>query len=66
MTNPGGFIAGITPQNILHHQPTARNPLRVDALARLRLVNRANLGINRMFEALLIEGEGTADHSANW
>ncbi|MFZ5897782.1 MAG: ATP-binding protein [Bacillota bacterium] len=57
ISNPGGFIAGITPQNILHHQPAARNPLLVDALARLRLVNRSNLGISRMFEALLIEGK---------
>jgi ATP-dependent DNA helicase RecG len=57
ISNPGGFIAGITPENILHHQPAARNPLLVDALARLRLVNRSNLGIGRMFEALLIEGK---------
>lgn len=57
ISNPGGFIAGITPENILHHPPAARNPLLVDALAKLRLVNRSNLGIGRMFEALLIEGK---------
>ena len=57
ISNPGGFIAGITPENILHRQPAARNPLLVDALAKLRLVNRSNLGISRMFEALLIEGK---------
>lgn len=57
ISNTGGFIAGITPENILHHQPAARNPLLVDALARLRLVNRSNLGISRIFEALLIEGK---------
>lgn len=55
--NPGGFIAGITPENILHHEPAPRNPLLVDALVRLRLVNRSNLGIARMFEAFLIEGK---------
>lgn len=55
--NNGGFIAGITPDNILHHQPAARNPLLVDALTRLRLVNRTNLGIGRMFTALLMEGK---------
>lgn len=55
--NPGGFIAGITPRNILHHEPAPRNPLLVDALVRLRLVNRSNLGIARMFEAFLIEGK---------
>ena len=57
ISNNGGFIAGITPDNILHHQPAARNPLLVEALTRLRLVNRSNLGINRMFSALLIEGK---------
>ena len=40
-----------------HHQPAARNPLLVEVLTRLRLVNRSNLGINRMFNALLIEGK---------
>lgn len=57
ISNNGGFIAGITPSNILHHQPAARNPLLVEALTRLRLVNRSNLGISRMFNALLMEGK---------
>lgn len=57
ISNNGSFIAGITPDNILHHQPAARNPLLVEAMTRLRLVNRSNLGINRMFFALLIEGK---------
>lgn len=57
ISNNGGFIGGINPDNILHHQPAARNPLLVDALTRLRLVNRTNLGIGRMFSALLMEGK---------
>lgn len=57
LSNNGGFIAGITPNNILHHQPAARNPLLVEALTRLWLVNRSNLGIGRMFSALLVEGK---------
>ena len=55
--NNGGLISGITPDNILHHTPAARNPLLVEALTRLRLVNRSNLGISRMFTALLLEGK---------
>lgn len=55
--NNGGFIGGITTENILHHPPASRNPLLMDALTRLRLVNRTNLGISRMFSALLIEGK---------
>lgn len=57
ISNNGGFIAGITPNNILHHQPAARNPHLVEALTRLRLVNRSNLGVSRMFSALLMEGK---------
>lgn len=57
VSNNGGFIAGISEHNILHHQPAARNPLLVEALTRLRLVNRSNLGIKRMFSAMLMEGK---------
>jgi len=57
ITNPGGFIGGITPDNILHHAAVPRNPCLVDALVRLRLVNRSNLGIPRIFASLLVEGK---------
>lgn len=57
ISNPGGLPGGITPNNILRHEPVARNPALVDALTRLRLVNRSNLGVRRMYQALLIEGK---------
>ncbi|MCC5847924.1 MAG: putative DNA binding domain-containing protein [Verrucomicrobia bacterium] len=57
LSNNGGFIGGIRPDNILHHQPVPRNPLLVDALTKLRLVNRSNLGISRMYTAMLMEGK---------
>lgn len=57
ISNPGGLPAGITPQNILRHEPVPRNPTLVDALTRLRLVNRSNLGVRRMYQALLSEGK---------
>ncbi|MCP1714262.1 ATP-dependent DNA helicase RecG [Methanocalculus alkaliphilus] len=55
--NPGGFIGGVSPTNILHHPPIARNPLLVGALTKLRLVNRLNLGVQRMYRYMLIEGK---------
>ena len=55
--SPGGFVGGVSPANVLHHQPVARNPHLVEALIRLRLVNRGNLGVPRMFKALLQEGK---------
>lgn len=57
ISNPGGLPGGITPDNILRHEPVSRNPALVDALTRLRLVNRSNLGVRRMYQALLIEGK---------
>ncbi|MGE5484657.1 MAG: ATP-binding protein [Ignavibacteriales bacterium] len=57
ISNPGGLPGGITPENILRHQPVSRNPALVDALTRLRLVNRSNLGVRRMYEYLLMEGK---------
>ena len=59
---PGGLPGGITPENILRHETVARNPALVDALTRLRLVNRSNLGVRRMFQALLIEGKEPPSH----
>lgn len=57
ISNPGAFIGGINSSNILHHQPVPRNPALVNSLLKMRLVNRSNLGISRMYEALLIEGK---------
>jgi ATP-dependent DNA helicase RecG len=57
ISNPGGLPGGITSENILRHEPVPRNPTLVDALTRLRLVNRSNLGVRRMYQALLMEGK---------
>jgi ATP-dependent DNA helicase RecG len=38
-------------------EPAARNPHLVEALTRLRPVNRSNLGVPRTYRALLIEGK---------
>ena len=57
ITNPGGLVGDMTPDNILHHTPSARNPCLVRALVRLRLVNRGSLGMERIYTALLMEGK---------
>jgi ATP-dependent DNA helicase RecG len=57
IANAGGFIGGVSPDNILRHRPVPRNPLLVNALVRLRLVNRMNLGVRRMFQSMLEEGK---------
>lgn len=57
LTNPGQFIGGITSNNILHHPPVARNNHLMDLLDKLKLVNRSNLGVSRIFRSLLLEGK---------
>jgi ATP-dependent DNA helicase RecG len=58
INSPGGFVGGVTPANILHHEPVTRNRYLVETiLVAARLVNRANLGVSRMFRALLEEGK---------
>ncbi len=57
LTNPGQFIGGITEKNILHHPPVARNNHLMDLLDRLKLVNRSNLGVSRIYRSLLMEGK---------
>lgn len=55
--NPGGFPGGITPGNILRHQPKRRNPLLAGVLARLGLVEQAGVGVDKMFSLMLRHGK---------
>ncbi len=57
LSNPGGFIGGVTPDNILHHPSVPRNQMLFQALTRMRLANAANLGVPRVFRDLLSEGK---------
>lgn len=55
--NPGGLSGGITTENILRHQPKRRNPLLAEALARLGLVERAGVGVDKMYALMLRHGK---------
>lgn len=57
LSNPGGFVGGVTAENILHHPSAPRYPTLFQALARMRLANAANLGVPRVFRDLLTEGK---------
>lgn len=57
LTNPGRFIGGINANNILHHPSSPRNHHLMELLDRLRLVNRSNIGVPRIYRSLLIEGK---------
>ena len=58
ISSPGELIGGITPENILHHAPVSRNNALANILEKLRLVNRSNLGVPRIYSSMLAEGKG--------
>jgi ATP-dependent DNA helicase RecG len=57
ISNPGGFPGGITPDNIVSHEPVTRNRLLAEILQKLRLVERSGMGVRRMFTILLASGK---------
>jgi ATP-dependent DNA helicase RecG len=65
ITSPGGFIGGVTPQNILHHPPIRRNPLLADVAQKAGLVNRSGLGVDRIYEELLYLGKALPRYDAD-
>ncbi|GMA16998.1 ATP-dependent DNA helicase RecG [Deinococcus metallilatus] len=61
--NPGGLPGGITPGNILRHQPKRRNPLLAEVLARLGLVERAGVGVDKMYGLMLRHGKEPPEYT---
>ena len=57
VTSPGGFIGGITLNNILRHEPVRRNRTLANAFAKLRLVESAGFGRRRIFIPMLSFGK---------
>lgn len=65
ITNPGGFLDNITPKNILKAEPRSRNPLLAEALQQLRLVERAGIGVDRMYKIQLSNGKEPPKYETN-
>jgi ATP-dependent DNA helicase RecG len=57
ISSPGGFIGGITPENILHAEPRARNRLLAEVFQKIGLVERAGIGRRRIFIPTLAYGK---------
>lgn len=65
VSSPGGFMGGVTPANVLRHPPARRNPLLAAVLQSVGLVNRAGLGVDRIYEELLRLGKGMPGYEAD-
>ena len=56
ISNPGGFVRGVSIVNLLTAPPRSRNPVLADALKRIGLAERTGRGVDRIFEGLLETG----------
>ena len=63
ISNPGGFIEGITYQNLISAEPHGRNPALADVLKRIGLAERTGRGIDRIFEGSVLYGRPWPDYS---
>lgn len=62
ISNPGGFVEGVTLQNLLITEPRPRNPLLADISKRIGLAERTGRGIDRIYEGLLKYGRPAPDY----
>ncbi|NCB40516.1 MAG: ATPase, partial [Erysipelotrichia bacterium] len=63
ISNPGGFVEGVTLKNLLVVSPHPRNSLLADIVKRIGLAERTGRGIDRIFEGLLRYGRPAPDYS---
>jgi ATP-dependent DNA helicase RecG len=63
ISSPGGFVEGVTLNNLLTTAPRSRNPLLADIVKRIGLAERTGRGIDRIFEGMLRYGRSLPDYS---
>jgi ATP-dependent DNA helicase RecG len=56
VTSPGGFVGGITPQNIITHPSQSRNKSLTELFARVRIAEREGIGVDRMVREMVRVG----------
>ena len=63
ISNPGGFIQGITVDKLLEAEPHGRNPVLADCLKRIGLAERSGRGIDRIYAGSLRYGKMLPNYS---
>lgn len=63
ISSPGGFIDGISFENLLTVEPHGRNPILADALKRIGLAEKTGRGIDRIYEGSIYYGRPWPDYS---
>ncbi|MBK8170533.1 MAG: putative DNA binding domain-containing protein [Sandaracinaceae bacterium] len=65
VSNPGGFVEGVTRNNLLTTEPRPRNAALADALKRVGLVERTGRGVDLIYRGMLRYGRSQPDYSAS-
>lgn len=65
IANPGGFIEGVTLDNLLTVEPHGRNECLMNALKRIGLAEKTGRGIDRIYEGSLWYGRPLPDYSGS-
>lgn len=65
ISNPGGFIQGVTYDKLLDAEPYGRNPVLADCLKRIGLAERSGRGIDRIYAGSLRYGKMLPDYSSS-
>ena len=63
ISSPGGFIDGVTLENLLTVEPHGKNPALADALKRIGLAEKTGRGIDRIYEGSIIYGRPSKSKS---
>ncbi len=63
ISNPGGFVEGVSVENLLTTEPRPRNPALADAFKRLGLVDRTGRGVDLIYAGMLRFGRPAPDYS---
>jgi len=63
VSNPGGFVEGVTLENLLTTEPRPRNPRLADAFKRIGIVERTGRGVDLIYRGLLRFGRPNPDYT---
>lgn len=63
ISNPGGFVEGVSLDNLLTTEPRPRNPALADAFKRLGLVDRTGRGVDLIYAGMLRFGRPAPDYA---
>jgi len=63
ITSPGGFPVGISPDNLLVHEPKPKNPRLAAACRRIGVVEQTGRGVDKIYMGQLRYGRPVPDYS---